>query len=146
MYVSGTRGLAAILVASALLVAGSSAGVAAGFGVSAVSAQPRMSRAEVRRAAVVIMANNARRLGRRLARPEVVSLTLVKPRQFHAGRTESVLWWSVEVRGTLLSCGATTCGIASRGDIAIADATGRELGGHLGGRVTIVSVSSVKQH
>jgi hypothetical protein len=89
-----------------------------------------MSRAAVERAVFVIMANSARRLGRRLAKPEVVSLTLVKPGQKHPtgaspGRTESVLWWAVEVRGTLLSCGATTCGIASRGEIAIADATRR---------------------
>jgi hypothetical protein len=111
-----------------------------------------MFSAAVKRAVFLIMADNERRLGRRLAKPEVVSLTLVKPGQFHgltrdgSGRVERVLWWAVEVRGTLLNCGATTCGIASRGEIAIADATGRELGGSLGGHVTIVPVSYVKQH
>lgn len=112
-----------------------------------------MSTPAVKRAVFAIMADNARRLGRRLAKPAVVSVTLVKPGQFHAGpaghgagRIESAYWWAVEVRGTMLSCGATTCGVSSRGEIAIADATGRSLGGYLGGHVAIVPVSRVKQH
>ena len=151
LNVERTGGLAAPLVVGARLVAALGRGRAAASDVSAVGAQPSMSRPDVKRAAFVIMAGNERRLGRRLASPKIVSLTLVKPGQFHpgpvhgAGRTETILWWAVDVRGTLISCGAKTCGIASRGQIAISDATGRELGGYLGGHVTIVPVSSVKQ-
>jgi hypothetical protein len=113
---------------------------------------PRMSRTEVRQVAFAIMADNARRLGRSLSTPRLIAISLVKPDVFwpnravghRSGARFPVLWWAVRVRGTLMNCGGTTCGISSRGGFAIEDANHFERGGWLEGHITIIPVGQVK--
>ncbi len=115
--------------------------------ISRLTNPPRMSRREVGHTVLAIMANEARQLGRSLAKPRIISITFVKAGETYpvpVGGRHSFRWWSVRAQGTLMSCGGTTCGIASRGTIAIADATGCDAGGSLSGHITIIPVDQVK--
>ena len=105
---------------------------------------PRMSRRQVARTALAIMVDNARQLGRSLAKPRVISMTFVSPGKLFRGGSHTFWWWSVYTQGTFMVCGATTCGVASRGTLAIADATGCEAGGRLEEPITIIPVDQVK--
>jgi hypothetical protein len=121
--------------------------IAAAAGAAARTSKtkpPRMSRRQVGQTALAIMADKARQLGRSLAKPRFSSITFVKPGETYSGGSHNFRWWSVHAQGTFMSCGATTCGLASRGTIAIADATGCETGGRLDGHITIIPVDQVK--
>jgi hypothetical protein len=105
---------------------------------------PRMSRRQVARTALAIMADYAGQLGRSLAKPHILSITFVRPGKVFRGGSHTFWWWSVHAQGTFMACGATTCGLASSGTLAIADATGCEAGGGLEAPITIIPVSQVK--
>jgi hypothetical protein len=106
---------------------------------------PRMSRWQVGYTVGAIIAERSRELGRSLAKPRIIEITYVKPGETYLGGSHSFRWWSVRAQGTFVVCGATTCGLASHGIIAIADATRCETGGRLDGHITIIPANQVKQ-